>query len=224
MNKHVLLSVCDQPLSKCFGVSWSGFTTLFCPCKQPKLRQPLHLADLCRSDIGVLLKAPITLPSADIYRVTSITLGNTRHTAVPKLGCWKLSALQFFPSWKYTPGSGQGRVRRFKPCSWETTEMSSYKCVQALPICSSEKIWDQHLDPRWSVQSIADGSNQSTSGSVVCIYSSRSVDVPSMVFFLSNNLCHKVYFNSFLLIFCSAESTVVPKSFFWEWCHIWMTF
>lgn len=80
-----------------------------------------------------------TLPSADIYCVTSITLGNTRHTAVPKLGCWKLSALQFFPSWKYTPGSRQDRVRRFKPCSWETTEMSSYKCVQALPICSSKK-------------------------------------------------------------------------------------
>lgn len=108
-----------------FGLSWSGFTTPFCPRKQPKLRQLLHLTGPCRSDIGVLLKAPITLPSADVYRVTSITLGNMRHMAMPKLGCWKLSVLQLFHSWKYTPGSGQGRVRSFKPCSWETTEMSS---------------------------------------------------------------------------------------------------
>lgn len=182
MNKHVLFSVCDQPLSKYLGLSWSGFMTPFCPCKQPKLSQLLYLTGPCRSGIEVLLKAPITLPSADIYRVTSITLGNMRHMAVPKLGCWKLSALQLFPSWKYTSGSGQGRARSFKPCSWEATEMASYKCVQAQPICSSEKIWDQHLDPRWSVQSIADGSTQSISSSVVCVYSSRSVGMPRTFF------------------------------------------
>ena len=118
MNKHVLFSVCDQPLSKYLGPSWSGFTALFCPCKQPKFRQPLHLTGTCRYDIGVLLKAPISLPSAGICHVTPITLGNRRHMAVPKPGCRKLSALQLIPSWKYTPGSEHGRARSFKPCSW----------------------------------------------------------------------------------------------------------
>lgn len=98
MNKHVLFPVCDQPLSKYLRLSWSGFMTPFCHFKQPKLGQLLYLTGPCRSDIGVLLKASITLPSADIYRVTTVTLGNTRHTAVPKLGCWKLSALQLVPT------------------------------------------------------------------------------------------------------------------------------
>lgn len=193
-----------------FKIPWPslfGFTTPFCPCKLPKLRQPLHLTSPCRYDIGVLLIAPITIPSVDIYLVTSLTLGNTRHMAVPKMGCWKLSALQLPPNWKHTPGSGKGRVKRCKPCSWETTEMPS--CIHR------KKIWD----PRWSIQPIADRLTQSISGNVACIYSSS--EYAKHGFFLSINLWHKVCFSSFYFS-GSAESTVIAKYFFWEWCHFWM--
>lgn len=101
-------SVHDQSLSKYLGLSWPDFTLPFCLCKHPKLRQLrhfLHLTGPCTADTGVPLKAHITLPSADIYCMTSFTLGNMRHMAEPMLGtaCWKLSV-------EYTTGSEQCRV------------------------------------------------------------------------------------------------------------------
>lgn len=86
----------DQSLSKYLGLSSSDLTPQICLCKQHKLRQLLHPTGPCRAKTGVLLKASTIPLSADIYRVTSFSLGNMKHMAMFMLGtaCWKLSALK----------------------------------------------------------------------------------------------------------------------------------
>lgn len=124
---------------------------------------PLALAEL---KLGLFWKHPLPpLPSADIYHVTCFSLGNMKHMAVSMLGTayWKLSALKL----NMLLGVSRAEWGVFNP-ALETQQ----RCIPT-DVCKHSKYEINIWFPDKSIQSTADGFTQSTSGSVLCIQSSK---------------------------------------------------